>query len=605
MKDLKRLLPYIKKYRSRIIGGFFLVTISNICATMVPRIIGQTIDMIGDISYSKADILDNIFLIIALTAGSGIFMYFTRKTIIVASRLIEYDLRKDFLVVVSNRPMSFFHENSPGTLMAYATNDISAAREFLGPAIMYTANSVTTFIFALFFMLNIDPFLTILALSPLPIITLMVYRLGKEIHKSFKAVQEQFAELSSRSQEAFSGIRVVKSYVRESFENTIFNNMSKDYYRKNLRLARVQSAIMPALMVLVGIAQMIVLGFGGWQVMNGTSSLGDLTQFFIYINLLIWPVAAIGWITNIIQRASASIARLWKLLDLLETDSDINTNDNEPEKKQKRNSELFNKKNEFTDVFDRNAIKGDLLFDNISLKYSVDSPYVLKNINLKIPSATSLGITGTVGSGKSTLANLVPSLFEPSEGRILIDDVDIKGIPIKILRKFIAFVPQEQFLFSTSIKENIAFGKPDASDKEIEFASKIACFDEEVKMFPDGYNTILGERGITLSGGQKQRLALARAIVKDPAILILDDALSAVDAQTEEKILQSLPQIMNGRTSIIISHRISTIMNCDNIVVLHNGEIEESGTHSELIERKGKYYQIYSRQKLEEEINML
>ncbi len=579
MKDLKRLLPYIQRYRTRILIGFLFVTIANICATLVPRVVGNTIDLIKEVGFEQEDVLAQIVLIIALTAGSGIFMYLTRKTIIIASRMIEYDLRSDFLYAVQSRPMNFFHENPTGTLMAYATNDITAARDFLGPAIMYTANSVTTFIFALFFMLDINPFLTLLALSPLPVITFLVYKLGKEIHKSFKAVQEQFAEISARSQESFSGVRVVRAYIRENYENSIFKDLSKDYYRKNLRLAKVQASMMPALMVLVGAAQMIVLGYGGWQVMQGTATLGELTQFFIYINLLIWPVAAIGWITNVIQRASASMARLGKIFD-----------------------EMNISPGETDEGMEDIEIKGNVKYENVSLSYGEESKPVLKNIDFSLKAGESAGFVGAVGSGKSSIVNLLPRLFDPAQGRILIDGRDINDIPGRDLRRKIAVVPQDQFLFSTTIKENIAFGKADADLDEIRKAAETACLDEEIEKFPDGYETVLGERGISLSGGQKQRLALARAVAKEPAILILDDALSAVDAQTEEKILANLSEFMKNRTTIIISHRINTVQNCDKIYVLDKGRIAERGTHEELILKEGLYYEMYARQKLEDEI---
>jgi ATP-binding cassette subfamily B protein len=506
----------------------------------------------------------------------------TRQTIIVASRLIEYDLRQDFLYSIEKQSSSFYRKNPTGSLMAHATNDIGAAREFLGPAIMYSANTITAFTFVMYFMLSLDVKLTLLSLLPLPVIAFSVYRIGKKVHLAFKDVQEQFSNLTSHAQESFSGAKIIRSYGREEDERKRFEFLSIDYLKKNVQLARYQSFFVPIIITLIGLSNLIVLAYGGFEVLNGRATLGTLTQFFIYINMLIWPVAAIGWVTNLVQRASASTGRLGKIFDTV------------PEIKD----------NEFTDN-SIITIKGNIDFNNVSLKYNSNNYYALENINLKIISGTSLGIVGGIGSGKSSLINLLPRFIDVTEGNILIDKTEIKKIPLNVLRKKIGIVPQEPFLFSLSIADNIRFGKPLANDEEVEKFSRIAQLHEDVLTFPNKYETILGEKGITLSGGQKQRLAIARALIKNPSILILDDALSAVDTHTEDNFLKELDSLMIGRTTIIISHRISSVMRCDNIIVLESGKIKEEGNHKNLMQMNGKYAEMFALQQLEEEIEMM
>ncbi|MES2767017.1 MAG: ABC transporter ATP-binding protein, partial [Bacteroidota bacterium] len=517
--------------------------------------------------------------IILLTAGSGLFMFLTRRTIIVASRLIEYDVRNDFLLALERQSLRFFHGTTTGSLMAHATNDVSAVREFIGPAVMYTANTLTTFTFAIAIMASLSPSITFFALLPLPLIGFTTYYVGKRVHTMFREVQEQFEELTSQAQESFSGVRVVRAYVREEFETERFKSMSNEYLVRNMRLARIQSLIMPVMAVLVGISQIIVLGYGGYQVIEGKTSLGVITQFFIYLNQLIWPVAAIGWVTNLVQRAAASIKRIGKILD---ESSDITESD--------------------TVDSSISEVGGAIEFKNVSFKYLPEFPYALKNVSFKVPQGSSIGIVGSVGSGKTTLINLLPRLYDVAEGEILIDGQDIRTIPLKTLRRSIGVVPQESFLFSLSIEDNIQFGREDATKEEVQKASDIAQLTPEIERFPEGFKTIVGERGITLSGGQKQRTAIARAIVRRPSILILDDALSAVDTDTEERVLKGLSEIMKDRTTILISHRISTVKNANRIIVLDDGGIAESGTHEELLKLGGQYAEMYSRQLLEEEI---
>lgn len=581
MKELKRLLPYLKKHRRKIYLGLLFITIANISAAAAPRVVGHIVDMISTGGFTESRVLWNIALFIGLTALSGLFMFLTRRRIIVASRLIEYDLRNDFLLSLESRPMSFYHKNPTGTLMAYATNDITAAREFLGPALMFSANAVTMFIFALAFMLSIDVRVTLLALLPLPVIAVATYVLGGKVHKAFKNVQAQYADLTAQAQESFSGIRIVKAYVREKYENEKFSEISKDYYKKNLRLTKYQSIMIPVIMTLVGMSLIIVLGYGGTMAIEGSITLGDITQFIIYLGLLIWPVASIGWITNLVQRASASAARLGEVLDYSGPTESFEKSDN------------------------NDRIKGNIKFRNVYLKYEGASETALKDIDMEIPAGTSLGIIGKVGCGKSSLVNLLPRLFVPTGGKILLDGKNLQDYSLQEIRKSIGFVPQDLFLFSATIAENISFGRPDADIEEIKHVAELACLHKEIENFPDRYETLLGERGISLSGGQKQRLALARALIRKPKILILDDALSAVDTHTEIEILGNIRDFSKDISFLIISHRISTVSNSDRIIVLDKGSIAETGSHDELLAKKGLYAEIYEQQMLQDEIERL
>lgn len=579
MKELKRLLPYIKKYKKSMIAGFMFVILGNICSAFLPRILGNTIDTIKLGRFTESDIFRSILIILSLAISSAIFMFFTRRTIIVASRHIEYDLRKDFLDFLERQPVSFFQKNPAGSLMAHATNDIGAAREFLGPAVMWAANTVTTFIFALYFMLSLNPGITLFSLLPMPFIALVVYKIGRRIHNSFKSVQQKFSELTTQAQESFSGVRVIRAYRREEYEELKFGESSGEYFTENMKYSRIQAVTMPILMVLIGLSQLIVLGYGGWNVMEGNITIGELTQFFIYLNLLIWPVAAIGWITNIVQRASASAARLGELFDNAGKNREYERND--------LNMEIINP-----------SVK----FQNVSLKYDDKNDLALDNISFSIDAGSKLGVVGPIGSGKSSLISLLTRLHIPGSGEVFINDINIKDIPLRKLRRSIGVVPQEPFLFSMSIADNIRFGKPDATVEEVIRAAKTAELHEEIGKFPDKYDSILGEKGITLSGGQKQRLAIARALLIAPPVLIFDDAFSSIDTRTESRIISNLASIKENRTVIIISHRISTVMNSDNIIYLEKGKITESGTHNELAGLRNKYYNLYSRQLLEEEI---
>ncbi len=506
-------------------------------------------------------------------------MYLTRKTIIVASRKVEYDLRRDFQLAIEKQDAVYFSRTPTGSLMAHATNDIAAVREFMGPAIMYSANTATTFVFALVLMLRLDPSITAIALIPLPFIALSTFVLGRKIHFSFKNVQQQFERLTTQSQEVFSGIRIVRAFVREQVERSIFLREANAYLRSNLRLARLQSTMMPAMMLLVGCSQILVLSYGGLRVIEGNATIGTLTQFFIYLNQLIWPVAAIGWVTNIVQRASASSERLSAIMD--------------------RVPDIHNDKG-----LELPAARLDIAFENVSFRYRTSTRDVLSDISLQVPFGSRLGIVGSVGSGKSSLIKLIPRLFDRSSGVISIAGQPLDSIKPSALRSSMGIVLQEAFLFSMSIADNIRLAHPQASDEEVLAVSRLAQLHDEVMSFPKGYQTVIGERGISISGGQKQRLAIARALLGKPSILILDDALSAVDTATEQRLLEGLRQSTHQQTVISVAHRISTVMHCDTIIVLENGRIIEQGTHAQLVEKRGVYADMYQRQLLEEELQI-
>lgn len=581
MKNLKWLLPYILKYKNKMILGIIFVTISNLSSAYIPKIVGGIVDTIKSSEYSQEFINKQVLILLLLTIVSGFFLFLTRQTIIYASRLIEYDLRRDLMNILLYQPIDFFQRNNTGNIMAYATNDIPSAREFLGPAIMYGANTVTTFAFVLYFMFSINIEITLISFMPLPFITYATYMLGKRVHRASLEVQKKYADLTRQSQEFVSGIRIIKAYNAEEQEEKYFQKLSKEYYRKNLRLARLQSLFMPVMIVLVGLSFVIVIAYGGLEVINNKISIGQLTQFFIYLTMLIWPVAAIGFITNLIQRASASVVRLETLFNSFI--SNHIRNENSTHKIQ----------------------KGEIIIENLSFAYNGNENKVLKNISLKIPAQSVVGIVGTVGAGKTTLMNLIVGSYNTYSGEIYIDGKEIQEYSIRNLRDGISYVPQDTFLFSTTIRENISFGCEDATEDEIVQVAKLAGIYDEILEFPDKFDTIIGERGITLSGGQKQRIAIARALLKQAKILMLDDALSAVDFSKEREIINNLRQIMRKQTTLISSHRLNSIKDCDFIIVLQNGEISETGTHQELIELGGYYAKTYQKQMLQEEIEQL
>lgn len=578
MSSLLALKNYFLKYKNKLLLGVLFILLSNLGAIYIPLLLKDGIDSLKDHPDYSA-LIRYALLIVAASVMSGVFRYLIRQTIIVVSREIEYDMRQDFWEHIQRLPLRYFQNTSTGSIMALATNDLNAVRQFIGPAVMYSIDTTIRLIIVVVIMLSLSVSLTLYSLVPLPLLSYVVYKLGKKIHIMYTRIQEKFAELTARSQENFSGIRVIKSYVREKSEIEGFENLSRDYLEKNMDMIKVQSFFQPILFMITGVSIILVVWIGGINVIKGTMSLGEISAFVIYLGLLIWPMIAFGWIVNMIQQASASMKRISSLLS---------------EKYEIENSDI-------TD-FEIKDISGDIELRNVSFRYSDKHPYVLKDISLSIPAGNTAAIIGNTGSGKTTLINLIPRLYDVTEGEVLISGRNIKEIPLEVLRNNIGLVPQETFLFSDTLANNIMYGMKQPDMQTVLNAADIARLQKDVDSFPLGYETMLGERGITLSGGQKQRTCLARALAIDPKILILDDSFSAVDTNTEEEILRKLKDFMRNRTSIIISHRISTVKDADRIYVLHEGRIAEEGSHDELVELGGIYAGIHYKQLLEKEL---
>jgi ATP-binding cassette subfamily B protein len=557
------------------------ILISNVATVYLPILLKDSINELQKQTTSQI-LWKYALLIVGTSIVAGIFRYLIRQTIIVVSRKIEYDLRGDFWDHIQKLPLRYFQNNSTGNIMSHATNDINAVRMFIGPSVMYSIDTSIRLIIVVAIMLSINFLLTIYALLPLPILSYGVYRVGKLIHEKYTKIQENFSQLTTRAQENFSGIRVIKSYVREANEIQRWNELSNEYLRKNMNLVRVQAIIMPILYMITGISIIVVIWIGGGMVISGEINLGEIAAFLMYLGILIWPMIAFGWVMNIIQQAEASMKRLNKIF-----------------------SESFEIEDSTSTDYSIKELKGEIELKNVIFKYSDSLPEVLTNINFRIPVGSTLAIVGHTGSGKTSLINLIPRLYDITSGDIFIDGINIKEIPLDVLRTNIAVVQQESFLFSDSIYGNISYGLRNIDQQRVQEVSRIANFDKDILSFPKGYETIVGERGITFSGGQKQRASLARALATDPKVLILDDSFSAVDTHTEEEILKNLKQFMKDRTSIIISHRISTVKDADKIIVLSNGMIAEEGTHDELVELSAIYADLYYKQLLEKELEEL
>lgn len=578
MVRLFSLNKYFKRYKGKLLLGIVFILISDITQVYIPLLLRDSVDAIqNNLSFDL--IVKYSLMIFGAAVISGVFRFLIRQTIIVVSREIEYDLRQDFWQHLIKLSYRFYQNNSTGNIMAHATNDIAAVRMYVGPAVMYSIDTFVKFVIVISIMISLSIELTIYSLLPLPILSYLVYKLSKKIHSKFTLIQEKFSDLTARAQENFSGIRVIKSYVREGNEINEFSKMSDDYLKRNMDKIRIQAFFMPLLFLITGLSIIVVILVGGGMVIENQLTLGDIVAFVAYLGLLIWPTIAFGWVANIIQQADASLKRLQKIYgESVEiTDSEITDHS-------------------------INTINGSIKFENVSFQYGENHNSVLETVNLEIPKGKTLAIVGHTGVGKTSFVNLIPRLYDSVSGKILIDGKDIKTFPVSVLRNNIGMVPQETFLFSDTLKNNILFGTRTNDEELLNHVSEISQLDKDVKDFPERYETILGERGITLSGGQKQRTCLSRALAINPKILILDDSLSAVDTKTEEEILHNLKVFMKDRTSIIISHRISTVKDADNIIVISDGIIKEEGNHDQLLQLEGIYFELYNKQLLEEEL---
>jgi ATP-binding cassette, subfamily B, multidrug efflux pump len=591
-KNLRPLFPYLRKYQATFWVGALCVLCNNCVWILFPLVIRRAIDDLNQ-GVTVHKLLTYSGWLLAIAGTKAIFQFLTRWILIGVSREIEFDLRNDLFTHLERLSYSFYQRTRTGDIMARATNDLNAVRMLAGPGIMYTANTVVFTAGALAFMLSISPRLTIFAFAPLPIVSIVVQYFGRKIHERFERIQAMFSDISAKAQENFSGARLIRAYVQEQAEIESFERDNTEYIGRSLKLVRLMGMLWPTLETLLGLAVVIVLWVGGREVLLHRISVGSFVAFNTYMVQLTWPIISLGWVINIFQRGTASMGRIENILAEQPevTDAGVPANGAPTE------------------------VRGEIEFRNLSFHYGQTliaaergighihgDENVLKSINLRVPAGTSLAIVGPTGSGKSTLVSLIPRIYDAEPGSVLIDGRPIREFPLELLRHNIGFVPQETFLFSDTIRENIAFGTEDATDYDVRRAAQAASIADEIESFPDGYHTLVGERGLTLSGGQKQRTAIARAVIRNPRILVLDDALASVDTQTEDRILNHLREIMEGRTTIFISHRVSTVRNADRIAVLHNGFIVEYGTHDELIERNGYYTELYNKQLLEEEL---
>jgi ATP-binding cassette subfamily B multidrug efflux pump len=567
-------LPYVKRYRWGYMAGTVCVFLTNGIWILFPLVLGHAAQALESHVASRK-LLQYSGMLLGIALFKGVFQFLTRWIVIGISRDIEFDLRNDLFRHLEKLSYSYYQRHRTGDIMARATNDLSAVRNLLGPAIMYTANTLVLTTGALAFMISISPKLTFYTFLPLPVASVLIQYFGRKIHDRFERIQAMFSEISARAQENFSGARLIRAYVQEDAEIEAFERENNEYIRRSLRLVRLMGMLWPTLEFMLGCAVVLVLWLGGREVLSNRITVGQFVSFSTYMVQLTWPVIALGYVINLFQRGTASLERLNEImLEQPQIQDEPHAQDRE--------------------------IEGEIEFRGLNFSY--DGKEVLHDINLRIPSGSSLAIVGPTGSGKTTLVNLIPRIYDARPGTVLIDGRPVREYSLASLRRNIGFVPQETFLFSERIQENIALGVESASREDIRNATAAANIAEDIESFPEGYETMVGERGITLSGGQKQRTAIARALIRNPRILILDDALSSVDTHTEDKILNHLRDVMQGRTTIFISHRVSTVRNADRIAVLHGGQIVELGTHAELLARNGYYSDLYNKQLLEEEL---
>jgi len=583
MKSLRYLDKYFIKYKWRLLLGIFITVLSKILALQIPKIIGKSLNVVE--SYMKGDVLDktivkeqllwNILLIVGVSIFAGFLTFVMRQMIIVTSRLIEFDLKNEIYKQYQRLSINFYKKNRTGDLMNRISEDVSKVRMYFGPAIMYSMNMIFLFIVGFTQMVKTDAILTLYTLIPFPVLSISIFYISKVINKRSTIVQEYLSKLTTYNQEFFSGVNVVKSYGIEPMVIAGFDKLANKSKEKNISLYKIQALFFPLMILLIGISNLTVIYVGGKQYINGEIPIGVIAEFILYVNMLTWPVAVVGWVTSMVQQAEASQKRINEFL-----------------------KEVPEIKNNSTKPF---KLNGKIEFKNVSLTYDDTKIKALKNINFSIPKGETIAILGKTGSGKSSIVNLVSRLYDVSSGTIRIDDTPIRDINLIDLRKGIGFVPQDPFLFSDSISNNIKFGFEEASKQEIISAATKAVVHQNIEGFKDKYDTILGERGVTLSGGQKQRVSIARAIIKNPKILVFDDCLSAVDTETEERILANLESVSKDKTTLIISHRVSSAKNADKIIVLDDGEIIQQGSHNQLINENGYYKELYEQQLLEKE----
>lgn len=594
LSNLQPLFPYMRRYWRGYVLGTLAVLFNNGIWILFPLVIRRAIDDLNrGVTHEK--LVTYSLMLIAVAVGKGLFQFLTRWILIGISREIEFDMRNDLFRHLESLSYDFYQRTRTGDIMARATNDLNAVRMLLGPAIMYSANTIVFTAGALIFMISISPKLTLWAFLPLPIASIVVQYFGRQIHERFERIQAMFSDISAKAQENYSGVRVIRAYAQEDAEIKSFEKDNLEYIGRSLKLVRLMGMLWPTLETMLGFAVVLVLWLGGREVLQHRITVGGFVAFNTYMVQLTWPIIALGWVLNIFQRGTASMGRIAQILDA--------------------------KPGVFDDpaavrVESGTPIRGEIEFRNLTFAYPKESKGpaeqlnvstqpglpVLHEINLTVPAGTSLAIVGPTGSGKSTLVNMIPRIYDAKPGMVMIDGRPIREYPLAWLRRNIGFVPQETFLFSDTIRENIAFGTENATDEDVHRAAEIARIADDIEEFPEQYETTVGERGITLSGGQKQRTAIARAVIRDPRILVLDDALASVDTQTEDHILNHLREVMKDRTTIFISHRVSTVRNADHIAVLHNGRIVEYGTHDELVALNGYYTDLYNKQLLEEEL---
>lgn len=578
MKKLFALKPYLARYKWRYFIGIICLIAVDVLQLIIPKLLGNITDMLKMDALSVHKLPVYIAIIVGLSILISIGRYMWRIYIIGSSRKVEYDLRNDLFAHLQKLSSNYFNNHKTGDIMAHATNDINAVRMAIGQGIIMVTDAIVLTIISIAIVLTINVKLTLLALFPLPFLALAAAKFGRIIHRRFTSVQDAFSKLTDKVQENFSGIRVIKSFVQEESEINKFTEENIYNMNMNMKLINVSSIFFPMVQFIAAISFVVILGYGGKLVVSGDISLGGFVSFIIYLGNLMWPMMALGWVINMLQRGAASMERIQIILD--------------------EKPEIFDS----PEVENINKLSGAIEFRNLSFTYPGSTKPALNNINLSIKKGSTLGIVGRTGSGKTTLMNLLVRLYNVENGTIFLDGNDINRLPLSTIRQNIGYVPQDNFLFSSTIKENISFAMDEINMEDIEHYSKVSQVYDNIMDFPDKFETMVGERGVTLSGGQKQRISIARALIKDPPILILDDSLSAVDTKTEEEILKELKKITSSRTSIIISHRISSIKDADEIVVLDEGTIIERGTHNELIKLEGLYYDIYQKQLLEEKI---